>query len=291
MVAPHLLQQDILTLGMQADEARRAMVGARVRYQRVHVVDAADVRDGLTIPEHASEVRVLLTPSTLEEAERFARAIKQAAGRKPVRAFSLADISDRTATWGDLREVLTRIAACGVADVAEVPVDRLDDLAAAVAIARSAGLAVSRLTVERPLDADTLKVLERIASAVPLGGIERVAPLPREAPADKPTTGYGDVRMVALTRLAVHEVYAATGLSVAVEVDWLRYGPKLAQVALTFGADFLDAVPATSEESLGRRRATVEDIERNIRAAGFDPEEYRPAAEHHPQPASEKRGS
>ncbi len=64
---------------------------------------------------------------------------------------------------------------------------------------------------------------------------------------------------------------------IAIEVDWLLYGPKLAQVALTFGADFLDAVPATSDESMGRRRQTVEDVERNIRAAGFEPEEYRPA--------------
>jgi hypothetical protein len=46
-------------------------------------------------------------------------------------------------------------------------------------------------------------------------------------------------------------------------------------VALTFGADHLDEVPATDDASIGRRRATVEDLERNIRAAGFAPQEYR----------------
>jgi 2-iminoacetate synthase ThiH len=62
---------------------------------------------------------------------------------------------------------------------------------------------------------------------------------------------------------------------VRIEVDWSLYGPKLAQVALSFGADHLDAVPATSDPALGRRRETVEDVERNIRAAGFEPREVK----------------
>jgi 2-iminoacetate synthase ThiH len=98
----------------------------------------------------------------------------------------------------------------------------------------------------------------------------RYAPLPRVAPIEKPTTGYDDVRMVALARLAL----GAT----SIEVDWSQYGPKLAQVALTFGADHLDSVSAENDTSLGPRRGTVEDVERNIRAAGFEPREYRPRA-------------
>ena len=91
-------------------------------------------------------------------------------------------------------------------------------------------------------------------------------PLARVPPVDKPTTGYDDVRMVAMSRLALKDVGA---VPISIEVDWTLYGPKLAQVALTFGADHLDAVPATSDPQLGPRRATVEDVERNIRAAGF----------------------
>jgi 2-iminoacetate synthase ThiH len=95
--------------------------------------------------------------------------------------------------------------------------------------------------------------------------------------------------MVALTRLVLTEL--PTSAPIFVEVDWTLYGPKLAQVALTFGADFLDAVPATSDDSLGRRRGTVEDVERNIRAAGFEPEEYRPPSDGEAQRAEQSRGA
>jgi 2-iminoacetate synthase ThiH len=56
-------------------------------------------------------------------------------------------------------------------------------------------------------------------------------------------------------------------------VDWLLYGPKLAQVALTFGADDFDGVPAEtgSVNLLGPRRTTLEDVRRNIRAAALTP--------------------
>ena len=60
-----------------------------------------------------------------------------------------------------------------------------------------------------------------------------------------------------------------------VQVDWAQYGPKLAQVALTFGANDLDRVSTTDDESLGRRRTSLEDVTRNIVAAGFPPRERR----------------
>jgi 2-iminoacetate synthase ThiH len=52
-------------------------------------------------------------------------------------------------------------------------------------------------------------------------------------------------------------------------VDWPRYGPKLAQVALTFGADDIYGVSASDEAPEGRRRAPLEEIRRNIESAGF----------------------
>jgi 2-iminoacetate synthase ThiH len=42
-------------------------------------------------------------------------------------------------------------------------------------------------------------------------------------------------------------------------------------VALTVGADDVDAVPAEDDMSAGRRRAPLEEIRRNIVAAGQDP--------------------
>jgi aminodeoxyfutalosine synthase len=83
----------------------------------------------------------------------------------------------------------------------------------------------------------------------------------------RPTTGYEDVKMVALARLAAPSIPT-------VQVDWLRYGPKLAQVALTFGADDLYGVSPSDEAPEGsRRRAPLEEIRRNIEAAGFEPVE------------------
>ena len=82
----------------------------------------------------------------------------------------------------------------------------------------------------------------------------------------RPTTGYDDVKSVAIARLAAPNIPT-------VQVDWLRYGPKLAQVALTFGADDVDNVSASDEAPDGRRRAPLEDVRRNIKAAGLEPAE------------------
>ena len=59
----------------------------------------------------------------------------------------------------------------------------------------------------------------------------------------------------------------------SIQVDWSLYGPKLAQVALTVGADDVDAVSPLDDLSEGRRRAPLEEIRRNIRAAGLEPVE------------------
>ena len=58
-----------------------------------------------------------------------------------------------------------------------------------------------------------------------------------------------------------------------VQVDWALHGPKLAQVALTFGADDVDRVSPVDDVAEGRRRAPLEEIRRNIRAASLDPVE------------------
>ena len=93
-----------------------------------------------------------------------------------------------------------------------------------------------------------------------------INPLPMSLNTFRPTTGYEDVKMVAVARLA------AVGVP-HVQVDWQRYGPKLAQVALTFGADDIYGVSPSDEAPEGRRRAPLEEIRRNIEAAGFQPAE------------------
>jgi aminodeoxyfutalosine synthase len=98
------------------------------------------------------------------------------------------------------------------------------------------------------------------------GCIQTLSPLPSMLATFRPTTGYEDVKMVALARLA------APGIP-SIQVDWRRYGPKLAQVALTFGADDVDGVSALDEAPEGRRRAPLAEIQRNIEAAGLTPVE------------------
>ena len=58
-----------------------------------------------------------------------------------------------------------------------------------------------------------------------------------------------------------------------IQVDWALHGPKLAQVALTFGADDVDRVSPVDDVAEGRRRAPLEEIRRNIRAGSLDPVE------------------
>ena len=271
-----LLEVDILSLGMQADEVRRALpAGGIVTYLRVHEVTPADLAQPAPIPDAAAEVRLYETPDSLDDALAQIHVLRRIAGLRRAVAFSLATIEERAAGgWGRLSTILDELVAAGLSDFAEVPVDRLAGLPQSLRRAADGGIRLARLTVSHPLGDRKLDVLETVrASLVGHGSPIRFAPLPRIAPIDKPTTGYEDVRMVALSRLACGEI--ETG-PVSIEVDWRLYGPKLAQVALTFGADHLDAVPATTDAGLGPRRGTVEDVERNIRAAGFEPQESQP---------------
>jgi aminodeoxyfutalosine synthase len=96
--------------------------------------------------------------------------------------------------------------------------------------------------------------------------IRAFAPLPRTINPALPTTGFDDVTRVALARIVVTNIPS-------IQVDWSLYGPKLAQVALTVGADDLDGVPAVDDVTQGSRRATLEDLRRNITAAGLTPAE------------------
>jgi len=272
-----LLESDILTLGMAADDARRAASSSGiVTYLRVHNVTAAELERDLVVPEAASEIRLYELPDTVDAAMACVARIKQLAGGRRVVAYSMAELEARArGGWGLLSDVLTRLVAAGLSDVAEMPADQLEDLADSMRALRNAGAEPRRITVSAATGDRKLEILDRVCLCrASIDSALYVAPLPRRAPSDKPTTGYEDLRMVALARLALHDSHPSR--PTFIEVDWALYGPKLAQVALLFGADHLDAVSATSEASLGPRRATVADVERNIRAAGFQPQEYRP---------------
>ena len=180
----------------------------------------------------------------------------QLAGGRVVRGFWLADL-DRLGHGA--------VAAVRTAGLDEVAFVAAVD-AAAVGRARSAGLGVRVVAVDEA-PADRLHwLIEATRLAAAVGGVTAVAPLPRRIDRASPTTGFDDVRTVALARLLLADVPS-------VQVDWARYGPKLAQVALTVGADDLDSVSAIDDPALGPRRAAAEDVRRNIVSAGLTPVE------------------
>jgi len=253
---------DLLGLGMAADEARRRRHGRRMTFVRVALLDINTVDAATTTwPESAGEVRLTGTPTDWTAAVASVRVLAdRAAGRVPITGFSLVDLEAAGAP------VVAQLKGAGLAAVGDAPIDRLGDPDAALSMANDADLAVLRLTVERaPASArqSTLDLAATLTARWP--SVRAFAPLPRLIAGDTPSTGYEDVRIVALARLLVDVRH--------VQVDWSLYGPKLAQVALTFGGDDLDGVSAVDDMSLGRRRAPLEEIRRNIVAASGEPAE------------------
>ena len=128
------------------------------------------------------------------------------------------------------------------------------------------GLRLARLTIYQLPAAEVLPLYKQIAALqYEVGVIQAFAPLPRAVNPAVPTTGYDDVKRVALARLFLDIP--------SIQVDWSLYGSKLSQVALTVGANDIDAVSPVDDLSEGRRRAPLEEVRRNIRAAGLDPVE------------------
>ena len=250
---------DILSLGMLADEVRRARVGDSVTYSRV-VELGADASSA-----SGAEVRISVLPASLDDAEALIAEARMLAAPQLLTGFSLADIADRH--WGKLADVLKRLKRAGLDAIAEAPIDRLQDAEEALRACETADLPVRCLSLQSPIGSDGrsswLIHLRDLVRKFPK--IETVNPLSREQSVAVPTTGYEDVRAVALARLVLPVK--------TIQVDWAQYGPKLAQVALTFGANDLDRVSTVDDESLGRRRTSVEDVKRNIAAAGFTPVE------------------
>jgi aminodeoxyfutalosine synthase len=258
---------DILAIGMAADEVRRRLHGARTTFVRVaEVADAPGA--SIVVPPAAGEVRIVGAPATRVAAcSRIGEVVKAARGT-PVSAFSLADLERLSAEERvTLRALLEDLQAAGLELVAEAPFDRLQDPRRSIEEVNIAGLALARLTIDHVPALDLLSHFGQVVELQRAVAVVRAfAPLPRRVNPALPTTGYDDVKRIALARLAVPNVPS-------IQVDWGLYGPKLAQVALTVGADDVDGVSASDASPDGHRRSPLEEILRNIRAAGFEPME------------------
>jgi len=263
-----LTAPDLISVGMLGEQARKVRSGDRVSYGRVAIV-----APGKTVEVgEAGEVRLSGRVLSLEDGRTRVREAARLASGVPLTGFSLADLlevagSDHLA----LAEIARALHADGLEAVAEAPLDRLGDTENTIEVVRAVvhgGLGVWRATVDRaPTAADRLELIERaIAVQRETRALRALAPLPRMDSPDAPSTGYDDVRTIAAARTMCDSIPR-------IQVDWLIYGPKLAQVAIAYGADDIDAVPGMDVVALGHRRSAREDIERQIRAAAATPVE------------------
>jgi len=258
---------DIISIGMLADDLRRQRHGAKTTFVRV-ATTSADAGAPVVRPPSAGELRIVGVPASRAAAVERVRDVAAAADGAAVTGFSLADLEALSAREGvTLRALLEELRAAGLELVAEAPMDRLQDPRRSIEEVNIAGLSLARLTVEKVGSADPMPLLKAVADLQRAVAVVRAfAPLPRRINPAVPTTGFEDVKHVALARLVVDNVPS-------IQVDWSLYGPKLAQVALTVGADDVDGVSAEDETTEGRRRAPLEEIRRNIIAAGQEPVE------------------
>lgn len=257
-----LASPDLVGLGLLGEAARKARRGETVTYGRVFVLEnGTPVSDAPA----AGEMRLVRTPESVDDARQRVRAAAPHAGRSVLTGFSLADLLDLVGhDHLALADLSRDLRSDGLEAVAETPLDRLGDTENLVEVVRAVthgGLGVWRATVDRATLAERLELVERAATLQRETGVLRAfAPLPRIDPADTPATGYDDVRTVVAARLMCPHIPA-------IQVDWPLYGPKLAQVAIAYGADDIDGISVVDALNLGARRSPREDIERQIRSA------------------------
>ncbi len=267
--------RDLVRLGALADERRRRLRGDRATFVRVAEATTTDAVE-VGVPRQAGELRLAGCPATDSLLLQSVREAARIAGDVPVSGFALDELVDLcrrdVARFDDL---VAALRTEGLAYIAEARVERTED-PAWVARASAAGVPVARWTVCDQA-ADGNSALQRVARWGGDAAVPALAPLSRTL-SEKPSTGYEDVRRVALARLLVDNIDS-------IQVDWRRYGPQLAQVALTFGADDIDGVSPGDSEEHGTRRSTLGEITRNIRAACLVPVErdgrFRTLRTHH----------
>ena len=258
--------KNLITIGVKADEVRRRLHGTRTTFVRVFEIHVDALVATLPPRTSAGEFRIIGSPKSLELAVDVVAGARAFASGTPLAGFSLADLSSLDDA-SSLLETCRALREAGLDGIAEVPVDVLADPVGSIKTARAAGLLVTRLTVSAPREQDRGE-LARLARGLQesIGGLRAFAPLPRVVSIASPTTGYDDVKQVALARLIADNIES-------IQVDWQLYGPKLAQFALTVGADDVDSVAAVDPGTLGTRRSPLEEIRGNIKSAGLEPVE------------------
>ncbi len=258
-VTPHQILEnpDLIAAGMAGDDVRRRIHGPRTTFVRVLEIHVDAVPSTLPLRVSAGEVRLVGHPSSVGAAVAAVHAAAPLAGTVPVTGFSVLDLQG-------FEEPLADVCAAGLIAVTHLQIDSVTNPHDATRAVRSAGLLLGTISVQVIGQDERLAICERASELQDkLGGFRAFAPLPRTLSVTQPTTGYDDAKMVALARVV------ATNIA-SIQVDWQLYGPKMAQVALTVGADDVDNVSAVDPGVLGTRRSPLEEIKGNIRAAGLE---------------------
>jgi aminodeoxyfutalosine synthase len=263
-----LASPDLTGVGHLGEVARKHASGDVITFSRV-----IEVTDGVwpASAGDAGEVRLAGPVPSIDEAVGLVARARAFAGGIPLTGFSAAHlfvVSGRAENA--LASAAQRLREAGLDGIAECPLDAFADVSETVSVVRAierGGLAVRRLTINRASLSERLPLMERAAAVRAISNrVQAFAPLPRHDPAGQPATGYDDVRTVAVARLVCSAIRY-------IQVDWPLYGPKLAQVALMYGANDVDGIAAIEPAGLGARRSPMEDIRRQIRAAAGEPVE------------------
>src|SRR5262245_30041070 len=197
---------DIISLGALADDARRRRHGTTTTFVRVATVTAEPGADAAH-PPAAGEVRIAGGPASRTAAAVRVREVAAASRGAVVTGFSLADLELLSARDGvTLRALLEELRAAGLELVADAAIDRLQDPRRSIEEVNIAGLGLARLIVEQSPSPDPLPLLKRVADLQRAVAVIRAfAPLPRRVNPAAPTTGYDDVKQVALARIVRSE--------------------------------------------------------------------------------------
>ena len=231
---------DLIAVGAIADDVRRRLHGAQTTFVRVFEVHVDAPAGGLAAAHHAlARFRIVGTPSSLETAIAAVTCRRRARrGDVPVTGFSLADLVGASTVAHRSRR---SARACTTQASTPLPTCRsicCRIRTSAVGAAQSCGLDESaELTTHAILPERRLR--GKRARARSAGRRSAASARLRRCRARvsvaSPTTGYDDVKQIAAARLLVTNI-------ASIQVDWALYGPKLAQVALTMGADDVDGV-------------------------------------------------
>src|SRR5579862_95173 len=211
---------DLISVGILGETARKAIRGDRVTFGRVLEIagDSLPVDRG-----EAGEIRLTGRPESADAARARVRHAREWAGGVPLTGFSLGDLLELVG-YDDmaLADLSRALAGDGLLAVAEAPIDRIGELeqaAEVVRVVRHSGLQVWRATIDR---ADFEQRPDLVWRAVEIQrqtqAFKAFAPLPRRDPRATPSTGYDDVRTVAIARVMCREIPS-------IQVDWPLYGP------------------------------------------------------------------